>query len=150
MRTISGKCHCGNIAYRLEWPEAGKAIAVRACGCTFCTKHGGVYTSHPGAALSARVADEDLVNKYAFGTKTAEFYVCVRCGAVPFVTSTIDGVRYAVVNVNTFENVDRSELDAKATDFEGESVAGRLERRKRNWIARVHIEAGRTPAGTAC
>ena len=81
MRTISGKCHCGNIAYRLEWPEAGKAIAVRACGCTFCTKHGGVYTSHPGAALSARVGDENLVNKYAFGTKTAEFYVCVRCGA---------------------------------------------------------------------
>jgi len=145
MRTIDGKCHCGNIAYRLEWPETGKNIAVRACGCTFCTRHGGVYTSNPDAALSAWVADEDQVNKYVFGTKTAEFYICAGCGAVPFVTSTIDGKRYAVVNVNTFENVDPSELDASAADFEGESVAGRLERRQRNWIARVHIESGHGP-----
>lgn len=145
MRTIDGKCHCGNIAYRLEWPETGKNIAVRACGCTFCTRHGGVYTSHPDAALSAWVADEDQVNKYVFGTKTAEFYICAGCGAVPFVTSTIEGKRYAVVNVNTFENVDPTELDASAADFEGESVAGRLERRQRNWIARVHIESGHGP-----
>lgn len=139
MRTINGKCHCGNIAYRLEWPEVDRPIAVRACGCTFCTRHGGVYTSHRHGALFARIADEGLVNRYAFGTKTAEFYICTRCGAVPFVTSTIEGGQYAVVNVNTFENVDRSELDAAATDFDGESVAGRLERRKRNWIPRVEI-----------
>lgn len=142
MRTIHGKCHCGNISYRLDWPEAAKTIAVRACGCTFCTKHGGVYTSHPDAALSARTADESLVNRYAFGTETGEFYICTRCGAVPFVTSTIDGTQYAVVNVNTFENVDRSELDASASDFDGESVADRLGRRKRNWIGRVRIDVG--------
>lgn len=140
MRTIDGKCHCGNIAYRLEWPESDKPLAVRACGCTFCSKHGGVYTSHPDARLCARIADEDRLNRYAFGTETAEFYICTRCGAVPFVTSAIDGVVYAVVNVNTFENVAASELDATATDFDGESVEGRLERRKRNWIARVDVE----------
>lgn len=145
MRQIDGGCHCGNITYQLQWPEMDKTIAVRACGCTFCTKHGGVYTSHPGAILSAWIADEDRVNKYAFGTETAEFYICNRCGAVPFVTSTIDGNQYAVVNVNTFDNVDRSELDASASDFEGERVTDRLDRRKRNWIARVHIESGHGP-----
>ncbi len=142
MRTILGKCHCGNIEYELQWPESGKALAVRACGCSFCTKHGGVYTSHPDARLNARIADANCVNKYVFGTETAEFYVCTRCGAVPFVTSTIEGVEFAVVNVNTFENVDASELDSSTTDFDGESVEGRLERRKRNWIPRVSVRAG--------
>lgn len=140
MLTIGGKCHCGNVAYELDWPDSGKPIAVRACGCTFCTKHGGVYTSHPGARLRARVLDGGKVSRYAFGTETAEFFVCAVCGAVPFVTSAIDGGRYAVVNVNTFENVDPSELDSSPTDFDGESVDDRLGRRKRNWIPDVEVE----------
>lgn len=143
MRKIQGTCHCGNIRYELLWPESGKTLAVRACGCAFCTKHGGVYTSHPDARLDARIADMHHVSKYVFGTQTAEFYVCTRCGVVPLITSTIEGVVYAVVNVNTFENVDPSELDASATDFDGESVDGRLQRRKRNWIATVKVEAAR-------
>ena len=141
MREIHGKCHCGNIAYELLWPEPGKMLAVRACGCTFCTKHGGVYTSHPDARLNARIADNNSVNRYVFGTKTAEFYVCTRCGAVPFVTSTVENVEYAVVNVNTFENVDPSELDSSATNFDGEDVEGRLGRRMRNWISQVTVRA---------
>ncbi len=143
MRKIQGKCHCGNVGYELLWPECGKTLAVRACGCTFCTKHGGVYTSHPDARLDTRIADMNHVSRYVFGTRTAEFYVCTRCGVVPFITSTIEGVVYAVVNVNTFENVDPSEFDASATDFDGESVDGRLERRKRNWISTVSLEAAR-------
>ena len=140
MRKIQGKCHCGNIGYDLLWPEAGKPFAVRACGCTFCTKHGGVYTSHPDARLDARIVDMDHVSRYIFGTRTAVFYVCARCGVVPFITSVIDDNVFAVVNVNTFENVDPSELDASPTDFEGESTEGRLERRKRNWISTVNLE----------
>ena len=116
-------------------------LAVRACGCTFCTKHGGVYTSHPDARLNARIADRNSVNRYVFGTKTAEFYLCTRCGVVPFVTSTIENVEYAVVNVNTFENVDPSELDSSATNFDGEDIEARLGRRMRNWISQVTVRA---------
>lgn len=142
MRVIDGRCHCGNITYRLDWPEAVAPIAVRVCGCTFCTRHGGVYTSHPEARLRVRMADGDRVSAYTFGTGTAEFHICTRCGAVPVVTSRIDGKLYAVVNVNTFENVPASQLDASAADFEGESVDGRLARRSRNWIPSVEMEAG--------
>ncbi len=140
MRTILGKCHCGNIEYEFLWPEPDLPIPVRACSCTFCKKHGGVYTSHPAGKLNASVSDGTLINKYTFGTKTAEFYICRVCGAVPFVTSTIDGSRYAVVNVNTFENVERSDLSSSVTDFDGENVEGRLQRRQRNWIPQVSIE----------
>jgi hypothetical protein len=139
-RTITGKCHCGNIAFELQWPEADGDIAVRACGCDFCVKHGGVYTSHPQGVLTARVGDPAAVNRYRFGTETAEFYVCTRCGAVPFVTSEIDNNLYAVVNVNTFENVPREQLQRSASDFSGETTTNRLARRQRNWIASVSIE----------
>ena len=144
MRTISGSCHCGNIRYEYLWPDAGSQIPVRACSCTFCLKHGGVYTSHPDGQLSAHIEEPNHVNPYSFGTRTAEFHICNICGAVPFVTSTIEEKRYAVVNVNTFEPVDRLELDSSVTDFDGEDVESRLDRRKRMWIPQVEIDYGPT------
>ena len=49
---ITGKCHCGNIALELEWEGDPPEIPARACGCSFCVKHGGVWTSNPGSSLS--------------------------------------------------------------------------------------------------
>lgn len=136
---IEGKCHCGNISYRLHWPGDGAEIPVRACGCTFCTKHGGAWTSHRDSELVATVRDESIISKYRFGTETADFYVCARCGAVPFVICVVDDRLYAVVNVNTFEGIDRSSFVRASTNFDGEDTGGRLERRKRNWIRSVQI-----------
>ena len=113
---------------------------MRACGCTFCVKHGGTYTSHRSAKLSAVIRDEALVTKYRFGTSTADFFVCSRCGAVPFVTSEIQGHQYAVVNVNTFEGVDQSIFQYSSTNFDGEDTERRLDRRRRTWIPSVTIE----------
>ncbi len=136
---IEGKCHCGAIAFVLQWPGKGSTIPVRACSCTFCTKHGGVYTSHGDAELAAVVHDAGLVSHYRFGTETAEFYLCSRCGVVPFVTSTIEDHLYAVVNVNSFEGIDPSSFSRAVTDFDGETTESRLDRRKRNWIPSVTI-----------
>ncbi|HET9413722.1 MAG TPA: hypothetical protein VFO74_06320 [Pseudolabrys sp.] len=52
---------------------------------------------------------------------------------IPIVTCVIDGTRYAVVNVNAFDDVDRSRLVETTTDFEGETTENRLARRRRNW-----------------
>ena len=136
---ITGKCHCGNIGIELDWDDDTPRVPARACGCTFCVKHGGVWTSNPKARLDIVIRDRSLVSKYAFGTRTATFHVCVRCGAVPFVTCEMDGRVYAVVNVNTLENVDPAWLDRASASFEGEDLASRLARRKRNWIAEVRI-----------
>ena len=136
---IDGKCHCGNITFTLEWAGSSAELQARACGCSFCTKHGGVWTSDPKSVLSVTVRDAALVSKYVFGTKTATFHVCSRCGGVPLVTSAIDDRLYAVVNVNVMENVDRSKFRRASSDFEGESIESRLARRQRNWIADVRI-----------
>jgi hypothetical protein len=136
---IKGKCHCGNIAFELEWEGNPPEIPARACRCTFCVKHGGVWTSSPRSRLAVAVRDPALVSKYAFGTQTATFHVCSRCGAVPLVTSEIANHVYAVVNVNVLENIDDAWLRRAFTDFDGEDLDSRLARRARNWIADVRI-----------
>jgi hypothetical protein len=139
---IHGQCHCGNIALSLEWPADAATIPARACDCTFCVKHGGVWTSHPNSTLVVTVRDPELASEYVFGTRTATFHVCSRCGAVPVATSEIEGALYAVVNVNTFDNVDPARLDRSPSHFEGEDVGSRLARRQRNWIGGVRIVRG--------
>jgi hypothetical protein len=143
---IDGGCHCKNIVFELDWPGAAPEIAARVCGCSFCTKHGGVWTSNPGAKLSVVLREAGVVSNYTFGTETATFHVCSRCGAVPIVTSEIAGRLYAVVNVNTFENFDPARLRRLAADFDGEELQTRLARRQRNWIADVRM-SGPRPCG---
>lgn len=139
---IAGSCHCGNIRFTLHWVPEPQRIPARACGCSFCTRHGGVWTSCPTGALRVGVADPAQVHAYAFGTGTARFHVCRRCGVVPVVTSEIEGRQHAVVNVNAFENVAPDLLERAAVSFEGEDTGERLARRRRNWIADVVFETG--------
>ena len=136
---VHGKCHCGNISFSLTWDPSPSEIPARACSCSFCLKHGGVWTSNPGGALKVLVQDPALVSRYAFGTRTADFHICTRCGVVPVVTSRIEDREYAVVSVNAFEGVEQSLVrrDQRSTSFDGEDTESRLARRKRNWIADV-------------
>ena len=83
-----------------------------------------------------------LVSKYSFGTRTADFHVCSSCGVVPVVTSRIEGRLYAVVSVNAFQDVDPALVRRAAATYDGESESTRLARRKLNWIADVEIHAG--------
>lgn len=134
---IHGKCHCGNISFSLTWEPSPTEIPARACTCSFCIKHGGVWTSNPNGALEVTVKDPSRVSKYAFGTRTAEFHTCAQCGVIPVVTSRIDGRLYAVVSVNAFDGVDPSLIRRASASFDGEGAESRLARRKRNWIASV-------------
>ncbi len=136
---ITGSCHCSNISFRLNWQPEPKQIPARACSCSFCLKHGGVWTSCPTGALTVSVKDNKRVSIYGFGTKTADFHVCSNCGIVPVVTSTIDGHLYAVVSVNAFDNVESSLLQSATVSFDGEGQGDRLARRQRNWIQHVEF-----------
>ena len=136
---IGGRCHCGNLKLVLEWPGELSSIGVRACGCDFCTKHAASWTSHRNARLTVHVAQPGLLAKYRFGTGTADFLVCARCGVVVAAASLIDDRMYAVVNVNAFEDIDVTALERAVTHFDGEGTGERLDRRKRNWIPDVRI-----------
>lgn len=134
---IAGQCHCGNVAFTLDWRPEPTQIPARACTCSFCTSHGGVWTACPAGSLRVTQRDSQRVSRYEFGTKTAQFHVCAICGVVPVVTSLIDGRLYAVVNVNTFRNVPPEMLRGAPVTFDDEAEDARLARRKRGWISDV-------------
>jgi hypothetical protein len=142
---IHGRCHCGNIAFALRWaPDPGR-IPARACDCSFCTRHGAVWTANPQGRLHIEVREAAKVSRYAFGTRTAEFLVCARCGVVPAALSRIDGNLYAVVNVQCFEGVDPALLQHTVAHFGEEDPRVRLDRRKAHWIGDVEcagLDAG--------
>jgi len=146
---INGRCHCENISFTLVWEPDPLEIPARACACSFCAKHGAIWTSCASGSLKVSVKEPALVTRYAFGTKTAQFHVCARCCIVPVVTSLIEGRLYAGVNVNTFEGIDSSLLRRSLSNFEGESREARLARRKQSWIANVELAEDLAPgAGT--
>ncbi len=78
-------------------------------------------------------------SRYRFGTETADFHVCRRCGVAPVVTSDIDSTLYAVVNVHTFSDTGGLPVSFAATDFDGEATEERLARRVRKWIPEVTL-----------
>ncbi|TLY80920.1 MAG: hypothetical protein E6K41_08885 [Gammaproteobacteria bacterium] len=130
------------MTFSLDWRPEPAEIPARACSCSFCLKHGGLWTSCPTGSLRITIRQPALVSRYSFGTRTAEFQVCSSCGVVPVVTSRIDGRLYAVVSVNAFQNIDPALLKRVAATYDGESESARLARRKLNWIADVEVQAG--------
>ena len=139
---IHGSCHCRNISFALDWTPEPSEIPARACTCSFCTKHGGVWTSCPSGSLRIAISDPSLASTYRFGTETADFHVCIRCGGVPVVTSRIGERVFAVVSVNAFDDVDPALLRRVSSSVEGELEEDRLARRERNWIGDVAFILG--------
>jgi hypothetical protein len=83
--------------------------------------------------------DWALVEPYRFGSRTADYLVCRRCGVyVVAVCETPAGTR-AVVNTNALTERAAFTRAPSAMDYDGETVAARLARRAVNWMpARIH------------
>ena len=141
MQTKSGRCHCGGLSYDFSFPDDVKTLPARACSCTFCVKHGGVYTSHPAAVLDIGYRDASEIVRYRFGHGTADFLICRHCGVLVCAISTIDGTEHAVLNINSLDDRDWPAFDRTTTNFDAETPAERLSRRKRNWIGSVAVRA---------
>ena len=80
------------------------------------------------------------MNRYRFGHRTADFYVCRECGAIPVVTSEVDGATVGLVDVRMIEGFAWSRADTSRHEFGGEEIGDRLARRKRNWTGTVTFE----------
>ena len=127
---ITGACHCGNLSFELTTQTALDEIVARSCECSFCQKHGATYWADSEGSAIIRISDERYLQKYRFGLRGADFYICRVCGnCLGAVLSDEDGT-WSVVNLRL------TELDVKhvqPVSFEGEDLAGRVARRKRSW-----------------
>ncbi len=134
-----GGCHCGNLRVTLRLPPMPAEMPLRACGCSFCRAHNTRTTSDPAGAADIDAADWSLVEAYRFGTGTADFLICRRCGAyIGAVCDTAAGTR-AVINTNCLDDRALFTQTARPVDHDGESTGDRLTRRAANWTpATVH------------
>lgn len=140
LHEIAGRCHCGNVEYVFTSPVPKLELPIKGCDCSFCSKQGAVYTSHPKGSLKVFVKDRGQVRLYQFGSEAADVFSCSVCGVFPFIRGLIDGQPYAVLNANCINglNIDRASI-VPVQHLENQTVEERNERWKRAWIPTVEI-----------
>jgi hypothetical protein len=134
-----GGCHCGNLRVTLRLSQAPEDTRLRACGCSFCRAHGTRTTSDPHGSVDIWATDWSLVERYRFGTGTAEFVICRRCGVyIGALGETASGMR-AVINTNCLDDRAAFTQPANPVDHDGEATDDRLARHAANWTpATIH------------
>lgn len=138
----NGGCHCGNLQVdvRLMRPPAENAI--RSCACSFCRSHGTRTVSDPVGQVDIRAADWSLVERYRFGSGTADYLICRRCGVyIGAVCETASGAR-AVLNTLCLKDRAAFTQEAVRPDYDGETIEARLSRRAANWMPAILHMAG--------
>jgi hypothetical protein len=131
--SFTGQCHCGNIELKFESNRLPREIQVRACGCSFCSRHGARTTTDPLGHVKLQVRKERELIRYQFGLRTAEFLICGNCGVYVGALLQTEGYSFFTLNVNTLEGRSQFSTGAISVSYEEENAAERLERRKRNW-----------------
>ena len=133
----SGGCHCGNIDVQLHLPRSPEQLPLRSCACSFCRSHGTRTVSDRDGRVEITASDWSRVQRYRFGSRTADYLLCRCCGVyVGAVCETSSGLR-AVVNVNCLDDRVAFTQSPTAPDYDGETTDARLDRRSINWMPAV-------------
>jgi hypothetical protein len=133
----SGGCHCGNVSVALRLSRPPEQMPLRSCSCTFCRSHGTRTVSDREGVVEVTAADWSLVERYRFGSRTADYLLCRRCGVyIGAFCETSAGLR-AVVNVNCVADRAAFTQTPAAPDYDGETTDARLERRATNWMPAI-------------
>jgi hypothetical protein len=133
----TGGCHCGNISVRLHLSRTPEQMPLRSCSCSFCRSHGTRTVSDRDGRFEIVASDRSLVERYRFGSRTADYVLCRRCGVyVGALCETDSGLR-AVVNVNCLDDRALFTQPPAAPDYDGETTESRLARRSINWMPAV-------------
>jgi hypothetical protein len=140
---LSGGCHCGAIAVRFTPSRPLEELALRACQCSFCLRHGANTTTDAAGHLAIDVRDATRLQRYRFGLATAEYLVCGACGVYVAAVLTDGDRAWSTLNVRVLELPDGARFAAVATavSYDGEDVAARIARRKAVWTPTVVVEA---------
>lgn len=133
MNGYRGSCHCGAVGFEFQTAIEPSAWSVRACQCSFCLKHAGVYTSDPKGSVQFRHREPGQLARYRFGHQTADFVFCGRCGGYLGAVTEEDGQHLMVVNIRAFDPPVDGLPAAQPMSYEGESTGDRNTRRAGRW-----------------
>jgi len=133
MKTWHGGCHCGALGFEYHTALEPAAWSVRACQCSYCRAHDGVYTSDPAGSVQFEHHEPQLLSRYRFGHKTADFIFCSRCGSYLGAMTTVDGRMLAVINIHALDPRPSGLPAVQAMSYDGESSGARDSRRAVRW-----------------
>ena len=131
-RTFQGSCHCGAIRGVLQATKPAAELQVRACQCSFCTRHGAMTVSDPTGRATFDI-ERAALSPYQFGTRTGTSLICSRCGTYAGVMLEDGGKTWSVLNVRGLAIPEFAGRTAEPVVYDGESADARIARRKAKW-----------------
>jgi hypothetical protein len=132
MWTLSGACHCGAIRGTLFASKPAGELQVRACQCSFCTRHGAMTASDPAGRAIFEI-ERAALRQYQFGTRTGTSLICARCGVYAGVILEDVGKTWSVLNLRGLAVAEFEGRSAEPVVYEGETPEARIARRKAKW-----------------
>jgi len=129
---LSGTCHCGVIRARLMASKPAAELQLRACQCSFCTRHGAMTVSDPAGRATFEI-DRAALTKYQFETRTGTSLICARCGMYGGVMLEGGGKTWSVLNVRGLAIPEFAGRSPEPVVYDGETPEARIARRKQKW-----------------
>jgi hypothetical protein len=130
---FGGGCHCGALGFAFVTDKPPRDWSIRACQCSFCRAHAALSTSDPAGTIQFVEREAGRLAVYQFGTRTADFLICGRCGVYVGARMQAPEGRFAIINVRALAPMPADLPEAQAMNYDGESSQGRAERRARRW-----------------
>jgi hypothetical protein len=118
--TITGSCHCGKTAFRIDGEIPS---TLTRCTCSFCAKRGALLAYYPVEQFHVTAAlPEDAI--YRWNTESVAHHFCASCGCATYSNSPAfepDGswdkhTRRLGVNARLFDNFDAAEACIEVID----------------------------------
>jgi hypothetical protein len=145
--TLTGSCHCGAIRATLHASRPASELEVRACQCSFCTRHGAKTVSDPAGGCRLEI-DGAALSWYRFETRTGTSLICSRCGTYAgAIVEDGDNV-WSVLNARGLAVPEFKDRTALPKVYEGESPDQRIARRKAMWTPTEIVWRGADQKGS--
>jgi len=117
---ITGSCHCGNVAFRIEGEIPAK---LTRCTCSFCSKRGALLAYYRPDQFKLESSGEGDA-EYRWNTKLVAHHFCARCGISTYSDSPafeLDGswdkvTRRIGVNARLFDGFDAALAPVEVID----------------------------------
>ena len=133
LSACQGSCHCEAIGFRYRTTIAPACWSIRACQCRFCRAHDALSTSDPTGSLEFTANDPDLLNRYRFGLRTADFLLCRECGVYVGALIETDQGQFGIINMHALVEAPEKHAATEPMHYNAEDIAGRVSRRETRW-----------------
>jgi hypothetical protein len=134
MPTLTGGCHCGNLRVAFETSLDPRALALRACQCSFCRRHGGVMTSDPAGRLVVEVREIERLQRYRFALGITDFLICRTCGVYVAAVTEVEGRSLGVLHVSVVDDREPFARPPTPMEYGTELLGDREARRVKTWM----------------